>query len=390
MKLKKIPTHVAFLLMAAALLLSACGGNSNDSWAGLTLDSEQQFVYVANNDKVVALDGLSGATVWEYKRDTKFYAIPTIADGVLYVGDYEGHVHAVDLEDGSSLWEYEAEIDKLIGPISTEPKDRVISGVALDGDKVFFGLGGSDVVAVSRSSAEELWKFETDHGVWGTPLYIPAGDADGVPVLYVASLDHHFYAINADTGEMLWRIDLEGAAPGNMLYDPLRNRVYVGTFGSELLAIDLAEQTIAARFETEAWVWDGPALEVLENGTQMLYLGDLEGNLYAVRVTEGGGLVQEWKRPVTDEALRATPLLLDDMVIVGSQDNRVYALNKTDGGELWDTETKGEVLSEMVAASGDSESGEALDLIIVSTSDNDELVLALDAATGEKAWNYKD
>ncbi|MBN2306062.1 MAG: PQQ-binding-like beta-propeller repeat protein [Anaerolineae bacterium] len=380
------------VLVLTALLLAACTGAAGDSWAGLARDPEQSIVYVSWDQTVVAIDTTTGEDLWKYPekddRDAKFYAVPVIDNGTMYVGDYKGSLHSVNLEDGTRNWVYEPDRNTLVGPVSSTPSDRVISGVALNGDKVFFGLGSRNVVAVSRETAEEVWTFETNHGVWSTPLYI-VGE-DGQAILYVASLDHYLYALDPETGDQLWRKDLGGAIPGDMLYDPVLNRIYLGTFLSELVAVDLATQEIVAQFDTKGWLWGRPALEVQEDGTRILYFGDLEGYVYAVQITENG-FEELWRRDVADKGIRSTPLLVGDMVIVGSQNKRVYALSKTDGDEEWDAKLKGEVLAELVSVPGNPEDEvDTSDLVIVSTTDGDDLVVAYKSVSGERVWRYKD
>lgn len=376
------------VLLALVLLLTACGGVAGDSWAGIS--SDENLIYVSYGRRVVAINPASGATKWEYPdeddRDANFYAIPVMDAGTLYIGDYKGNLHAVDLETGKKKWLYEPDKEELLGPISLTPGDRVISGVAVDSNKVFFGLGSRNVVAVSRENAEEVWTFKTDHGVWGTPLYIPANAENGHDhaVLYVVSLDHNLYAIDPETGKEIWRVDLGGAAPGNMVYDEARNWVYVGTFVSELLAIDLGSHRIVDRYATEDWVWGSPALE-----DDILYFGDLAGHLYAVRIT-GEGFEQEWKQTVAEDAIRGTPLLTEDLVVVGSRDKRVYAVLKSDGSDKWNRATKGEVLTEMVFVPANEADEEVSDLVVVGTSEREELVIALKSDSGDVDWRYSD
>ncbi|MBN1679200.1 MAG: PQQ-binding-like beta-propeller repeat protein [Anaerolineae bacterium] len=380
------PRRLIGLLLVLVVLLTACGGVKGDSWAGVSSDDE--YIFVSHNERVVALNPASGAVKWEYPKDKngKFFALPVVDNGTVFIGDYEGKLHAINRETGEARWVYEPDQGTIIGPISTEPKDRVISGAAVDAERVYFGLGSRNIVAVSRETAEKVWTFETDHGVWGTPLLIPVSDGQNdQDVLYVASLDHFFYAINPVTGKQLWRKSLGGAAPGNIVYDAKRNRVYIGTFVSELLALDLDSHEIVARYETDNWLWSGPALE-----DDMLYFGDLTGNLYAVKVTDDG-FVQDWKRDVADDAIRATPLVFDDLIIVGSKDKHVYAVSKEDGSEVWNAKTDGEVLSEIVLVSDELEDDEgSYNLVVVGTSEGDELVLALKSTSGSEGWHYSD
>ena len=40
---------------------------------------------------------------------------PAVADGVVYVGSYDGHLYAIDLLTGQGKWEFEAE-DRVSSP----------------------------------------------------------------------------------------------------------------------------------------------------------------------------------------------------------------------------------------------------------------------------------
>lgn len=251
---------------------------------------------------------------------------------------------------------------------------------------MFFGLGSRNVVAVSRETAQEVWTFETNHGVWAAPLYVPAdpNDETSRAVLYVVSLDHYLYAINPDTGKQLWKKDMGAAVPGDMVYDEARDRIYLGTFVSELLAVDLKTHEIVDRFETKDWLWGSPAFE-----DDILYFGDLSGQLYAVRVSDDG-FEQVWQRAVAEDAIRSTPLLAEDMVVVGSKDKKVYAVDKQDGSGRWYKSTKGEVLTNLVFVPADVQDSESVDLVVVGTDERDKLMIAYDAATGEEGWHYSD
>lgn len=396
------PRRAVGVLLLAAFVLTACGGGSADSWPGVATDIETKAIYIANDEKVVAVNPASGATLWDYDYDdTKFYAVPTVVDGVVYVGDFEERLHAIGAADGTHLWVYEPEKDTIIGPISTTPTDRVIGGAEVGPDFVYVGLGSRNVIAISRETQEKAWIFETDHGVWAKPLYVPAdADLDRVATLYVVSLDQNLYALDPDTGAKLWEMNMGGAVPGNMTYDAARHWLYVGTFVSEVVAVDLTNRKIVDRFETDDWVWGAPTLDVEHD---RLYVGDLSGNLYAIDVTDEG-LTQAWKEDVTDGALRASPLIAGNLVIVGSQRERVFALNKEDGKKVWETGVDGEALTNLILvlaverAPADGDDGDdddaapagPVDLVIVGTDDGDNRLVALNIQTGDRDWRYDD
>jgi len=374
------------ILLILAFVLTACGGTVGGSWAGVSANRSGETIFVAYNQSIVALNAFSGAIKWEYpdedSRDAQFFAQPVADNGSVYVGDYEGRLHAIDAESGARQWMYEPERETLIGPLSPEAKDRVISGVALSPDLAFFGLGSRNVVAVARENASEVWTFETGHGVWGTPLYLDAESSpSGEPLLLVTSLDHNLYALNPQTGDEYWRLNLGGAAPGNILYDAERQRVYIGTFGAGVAAVDLESASIVTRFETEDWVWGNPALD-----GDRLFMGDLGGNLYAVEIGEDN-LAQDWKVNLTTGSIRGTPLVIDDLVIVGAEDGRIYAVDREDGTGVWEKNVEGKVLTELVSVS-DEDDGTTR--VVAGTDKNENLLVALNVTDGERAWTYAD
>ena len=374
------------LTLALALLLTACGAES-DSWAGLSGSLEGDAVYVAYDNKIVAVDARSGDEIWAYPpkddRDAKFYAEPTVYNGTIYIGDYKGRLHAINSDDGTNRWTFELDDEINIGPLSVNPDDRVMGGAAVnpDLDLVYFGLASHDVVAVSTETAQEVWSFTTEHGVWGAPLYVPADESGHDAALFVVSLDRHIYSLDPETGDKRWSTDLGGAAPGGLTFDPDTYTGYVGTFLSELLAIDLTSGEIVHRFETDDWLWDNPALD-----DGVLYFGDLKGNLYAVSVDDNGFTLQ-WKQELAKDAIRAMPLVVDDMIIVGSQDKNIYAVSRDDGERQWSKKTEGEALSNLIAIE-QGEGDDATTLAVVSTSEKKELAIAYQAITGEVDWRY--
>lgn len=73
----------------------------------------------------------------------------------------------------------------------------------------------------------------------------------------------------------------------------------------------------------------------------------------------------------------AAPKVVDDVVYVGSDDHRVYALDAAAGSELWSFATGDAVHSAPTVADG-----------VVYVGSNDNRLYALDAATGNMLWSH--
>ena len=82
-------------------------------------DSERIYLTIDDRGaggRVVALDGLTGKLVWEFRSDSRFAAGATLAGAVLVVGTEGGRVHGIDVNSGESLWDLTIE-----GPVSAAP-----------------------------------------------------------------------------------------------------------------------------------------------------------------------------------------------------------------------------------------------------------------------------
>lgn len=74
----------------------------------------------------------------------------------------------------------------------------------------------------------------------------------------------------------------------------------------------------------------------------------------------------------------ASPVLSGNMLITGSCDSNLYALNKTDGAIIWAFKTGGEIRSSV-----------AIDNNLVFFISSDGIFYALDAASGKLQWQFK-
>jgi outer membrane protein assembly factor BamB len=117
----------------------------------------------------------------------------------------------------------------------------------------------------------------------------------------------------------------------------------------------------------------------------MLYVTDLGGNVYALR-DSGSSLDEVWSRKVAGGAIRMTPLVVGDTMVVGSRDHNVYWLDRETGAENRKQETRGEVLSDIVLIEPNDTIREQT--IIVSTIAQEELLVAFSLETGDRRWVY--
>jgi outer membrane protein assembly factor BamB len=322
-----------------------------------------------NADGEVRLDDEGNARVWQVDAPeggpSQFYSSPLrVNDDTLLVATNQSRLFAIDLPTARMV---DASGFVLPGPVLAAP--RQLNGL------VYLPLGDRDLLALSSDNFAEEWRISTERGVWAEPL-IHEG------IVYVSSLDHHLYAVDAESGTVNWQLDLGGAIVGTPVIH--EGRLYVGSFDRKLYEVTL-DGTISDQYVTEDWVWGAPTL--VDN---VLYFGDISGTVYALSVENG--LTELWREKVAGRAIRATPVVIDEYVIVGSRDNRVYWLSREDGSVFFFREMSGEILADMLYLEMDPIQEDEPDddgrYVIVNTLANQQFLVAFTLTSGREVWTY--
>lgn len=363
-------------------------------WPSLSLLGEEQNIVLSYHDRVVMIDPEDGLPVelrnadgevrlddqgnpriWDFRgtegQGTQFYASPIPLDAdTLLIPSYK--------PTDNLLYELDLPTARVVDGAGTPVSGHVVADLVAHGDLVYVGFSERDFIAFDKSDMSERWRLTTEHGIWAEPLIVE-------DTLYLASLDHHLYALDAESGEVLWKVNLQGSAAGTPVFD--QDRLYIGSFARKIFSIS-TQGEIVAEFATQDWVWGSPAL--LDG---ILYAGDMSGTVYALDARDDG-LALLWRNKVAERAIRATPLVSEDYVIVGSRDHRLYWLNRGDGSQVNDVEgprvrtLSNEVLSDLLLI----EPGQGVDIpepyVIASAAANDNLLVAFTLSKGERVWTY--
>lgn len=317
---------IALVVLAAALLLAGCSsrGVINPGWTVVSVADGRVYTVLATG-KVVALDGTSGSEIWNYpivtassgglgglfsrqdaNQDTVLnavYGVPVFSDDLMLVGTFDNKLVAFNRNSGQKAWEYTVE-------------GAIIGGAAVYDGIVYFGASDSRVYAVkpAASGAELLWNpVITGHGVWGSP-------AVNDKLVFVASLDHHVYALDRATGALVWDHSMGAAIPGGVtLADGL---LLVGGVAKKLSALNTATGEMVWEQQFEQWVWGEAAVT-----SDTAYVSTLDGKVHALNLSDG---TIKWTTPL-EGALRAGPTLAGEYLVIGTQSGRIYRVELASG-----------------------------------------------------------
>ncbi len=248
------------------------------------------------------------------------YSSPAFADGLLYVGGYDGKVNAFTFVDGQLRTE-----PRWIYPRTGDVGPPIIGGLVTTGGKVYVTSGGGSVFALDAADGFKEWEFDTGTRIWAAPAA-----EDGT--VYVGSFDKKLYALDADNGDLKW----EFPTGGTIATTPVvaGDTVIVGSFDRHLYAVDTANGQEKWRFPAQGqdgptgWFWTRP---LVHDG--VVYAPNLDGKVYAVDVLNGASVgVYDLGLPIS-----SSPVAVGDAIIVATsvtnrakRQGKVYSL--TAGG----------------------------------------------------------
>ncbi len=184
------------------------GGALNEIWCiGSQIKDWPMFLGSADNSAEGAGPSGSLTLKWTFKADSAVVSSPTVANGVGYFGTERGTIYAVDAYTGAQKWNYS------IGfPIKATP--AVATG------KVYTGSDDGNVYALDASTGKKYGR----HLVGGIKIIPITGistltamaDSRSSPkifgnTLYVGALDGNLYALDLNSGTVLWKYQTGGA-----------------------------------------------------------------------------------------------------------------------------------------------------------------------------------
>jgi len=294
-------------MLAAALLLTACGAKTEDKSAA-TAPSAAATASTATNDDARLANDADGVNWMAYGRtysethgsplaeintsnvnklglewsldlgDIKNGAtVPIAVDGILYFTVGQSFVHAVDARTGKLLWRFDPEVAKVAGHklrYAWGPR-----GVAYWNNKVFVGTADGRLIGIDAKTGKQVWSQmtvdqESSANITGAPRVFDGKVVIGFGGAEFRKIRGYVTAYEADTGKQLWRFY---AVPGNP------------ADGFENKAMEMAAKT----WTGEWWkmggggtIWNGITYDP---ELKQLYLGTGNGHPWNHKVRSPGG-----------------------------------------------------------------------------------------------------
>jgi len=314
---RRWPAILALALLA--IVAAACSATPGPrGWAGARPVSVEEpgLVLAAYKKTLYAIDPAQLSPLWQFPPENRdSYPISERSQDRI-----RDAIDALSIPDSEkeSLRALVAEIT-ISGDSIDLFKDAVDNSSATDDEKNDLNNGVDDITAIEEDAVRNVEAFYGDVGV-----------SDDQQTAYAPGYGGWLYALNIETGETRWLVNVGDQMVGGVAVDD--DRLYLGTKGATLFAID--PETGAAidafagdgSFKVDDEIWSTPA--VTEDA---IYVTTMSGAVYAI--DKSGQQRWIFERPSASIAMR--PVVDGDTVYAGAFDKKLYAISATDGSERW-------------------------------------------------------
>ena len=312
-----------------------------------------QRVILGGHFQVTALDAADGAVLWQKATTGPVPGSLAAAGDRLYMGLLDHRLLAMDAATGETLWEFQAQ-------------DLLTSAPVVHKGILYFGSWDGRLYALDAANGAPIWTYQATDSL-GAPPAIREG------VLAVGDRNGRMHLINARTGQnrLVFRTPKSAYAPPALAHD----MAYYAA-GGRLYAIDATEKEIPGQYQfkrvwAQLWLWKVPGVpppagqqggrwRFSPDGAESsivaspavtntsLYVGDLQGRLYAVDPVSG----EELWRFEAQGGIYASPVVVDQRVYIATQEGWLYAVDAGDGQPLWQLSLNSPVNQPLAYANG--------------------------------------
>lgn len=202
--------------------------------------------------------------------------------------------------------------------------DGIASSPCVYEDSIFIGSSDNYLYSLRKQTGRLNWKFETGGSIYSSPQ----ADFDHV---FFGSDDGFLYAVNVSSGRMAWKA--KAHSPVRSSPCVTGDRVYFGTEGGYVFCVDLSGE-VKWQFQAKRSITSSPAYD-----EELILVGSMDSTVYALDANSGWAI---W-RLRTRRSVVSSPIVVNGVVYIGSSDGSLYAIDIHSGRKNWDFESDGQI-----------------------------------------------
>jgi outer membrane protein assembly factor BamB len=307
-------------------------------------------VYIASEDSFVyALDAASGSLKWKFETDGSIYSSPAVSGGLVYISSADTYLYALNASTGSLKWKFKL-FRNFIGTrrlpyLKWESMGNKKFGSSAVSDGILYIAGDEYIYALDADTGSLKWRYNSPYlrsspavsgemvfigGNWGIPVEAldastgilkwqsDIDEVDSSPVVsgrvvYICSWDTYLYALNANTGNVIWKFKTNNSLPYS---SPAVSGdvVYLNALDGYVYALDASTGSLKWKFKTGGF--DSSSSPAVSGNAVFIVV---DKYLYAIDARTGN---LKWKYETGNTV---GPAISEGMVYVGSNDGNLYA-----------------------------------------------------------------
>lgn len=314
------------------------------------------------DNSLICVDALDGTTLWKTPSTGSFFYGASYVDGKLIHGELDNNMRAWDADTGELLWTY--------NPGTWYGQWASATGAAYG--MIYEHNQDNYVYAINATTGELVWRakgpgigYSNTLAIADGKVYVQMGESQYRDFETGEYAYSEYDCFDAYTGELIWTLPLEIGAPcdqqciayGNIYVIPLTATPQEPGSWSYSMG---GEMSLG-----EVWCISS------EVADWSMYHCDPEHSAEGVGPTN---LALKWKFKA-DASISSSATLVDGVCYFGTLRGTIYAIDANTATELWTFRTESWVKSTVAVVNGK-----------LYTGADDGNIYCLDATTGNKLW----
>jgi outer membrane protein assembly factor BamB len=266
------------------------------------VDPETERIVVGTRDGVLrCLSPVDGHIEWEFKTHSRFFAGPTIHEGIVYAPGGDGVLYALRIRNGEKVWEYKAGEELVTAPV-------------IEGNALLVASQSDTLFVVDTRTGKWIWQYRRDQPA-GMTVRGMASPVVHDGLVYQGFSDGSLVAMTVEEGSVKWERRITTTGGPNFLdvdspavFDE-SGHVYVASYKDGVTALD-------AKTGDLAWISNQSGItSLIAKGDVLFTAGD--GEVGAMHALDGRSL---WRLNLSEKAKLANagraPVMVKGMLVV--------------------------------------------------------------------------